>query len=216
MSKKCLIILSYVDHPSDRLLYQLTEDADYIICADGGQMIARNFNIIPDAVIGDFDSTTIDQRFDCLYITYPSEKDLTDAEASLNHAIEMNCNNITFYGGIGGRLDHMLGNISILSKFTERGITVRFMDDSNYLTMITNGSINLPNSRRYKYFGVVPYDSEAKGVTITGAKYELHNVDMKRTGTLGISNEITGSYARVTVKKGTLLIARSRDTEPQK
>ena len=71
MSKKCLIILSYVDHPSDRLLYQLTEDADYIICADGGQMIARNFNIIPDAVIGDFDSTTIDQRFDCLYITYP-------------------------------------------------------------------------------------------------------------------------------------------------
>lgn len=210
MSKKCLIILSYVNYPSDQLLYQLTEEADYIICADGGQMIARNYNILPDVVIGDFDSTSIDEKFDCLYITYPAEKDITDAEASLNHAVEMGCDDVTCYGGIGGRLDHMLGNISILSKYSEK-MKLRFLDDRNYLTMVTNGSIVLPKSLRYHYFGVVPYDREAKGVTISGAKYQLSNVDMKRASTLGISNEVSGDAARVSVKKGSLLIARSSD-----
>lgn len=212
MSKKCLIILSYVNYPSDQLLYQLTEEADYIICADGGQMIARSYNILPDVVIGDFDSTSIDEKFDCLYITYPAEKDITDAEASLNHAVEMGCDDVTCYGGIGGRLDHMLGNISILSKYSDK-IKLRFMDDRNYLTMITNGSIVLPKSLRYHYFGVVPLDREARGVTISGAKYQLSNVDMKRASTLGISNEVSGDAARVSVKKGSLLIARSSDIE---
>lgn len=210
MSKKCLIILSYVNYPSDQLLYQLTEEADYIICADGGQMIARNYNILPDVVIGDFDSTSIDEKFDCLYITYPAEKDITDAEASLNHAVEMGCDDVTCYGGIGGRLDHMLGNISILSKYSEK-MKLRFLDDRNYLTMVTNGSIVLPKSLRYHYFGVVPLDREARGVTISGAKYQLSNVDMKRASTLGISNEVSGDAARVSVKKGSLLIARSSD-----
>lgn len=210
MSKKCLIILSYVNYPSDQLLYQLTEEANYIICADGGQMIARNYNILPDVVIGDFDSTSIDEKFDCLYITYPAEKDITDAEASLNHAVEMGCDDVTCYGGIGGRLDHMLGNISILSKYSEK-MKLRFLDDRNYLTMVTNGSIVLPKSLRYHYFGVVPLDREARGVTISGAKYQLSNVDMKRASTLGISNEVSGDAARVSVKKGSLLIARSSD-----
>lgn len=166
---------------------------------------------MPDCVIGDFDSTNTDDRFDCLYITYPAEKDLTDSEACLFHAIEKKYDDIEIFGGIGGRLDHTLGNISLLSEFYQEGRSIRFVDSKNSITLLRNGSLKLFPDKYYKYFSIISLDEYSNGVSIIGAKYPLDDIILKRASTLGISNELAADKAVVTVRDGTLVIVRSSD-----
>lgn len=211
MNDKCLIILSYYENRDRAQLLDAAEDADYIICADGGADIACEYGIMPDCVIGDFDSTSMDDRFDCLYITYPAEKDLTDSEACLLHAVEKEYDDITIFGGIGGRLDHTLGNISLLSEFYSNDRSIKFADSSNSISLLRNGSVEILPSAYYKYFSIVSLDDHADGVSIAGAKYPLDSIRLERASTLGISNEIADDMAVVTVRDGALLIIRSSD-----
>ena len=126
MYNKALIILSFVEKIDVSHLNAISSISDYIICADGGVDIAKTYGIMPDCVIGDFDSTINSNRLDCLYITLPSEKDFTDTEAAINHAIELGIRDITVYGGIGGRLDHTLGNVGLCSCLMANHVVQRF------------------------------------------------------------------------------------------
>jgi len=211
MNRKCLILLSYIEHSDDDFVQDLAMNADYIIAADGGQMKARTFGLRPDCVIGDFDSTDTDETFDCLYITYPAEKNLTDTEACIRHALERGYHDITILGGIGGRLDHTLGNIAMLLCFTDDETHIRFIDRKNSMELIRNESIELVRDPDYRYFALVPVDEKASGVSISGAKYDLSDAVLSRASTLGISNEFKEDHVRITVTDGTLLIVRSSD-----
>ena len=71
--KSCTVILSYIENMTPEFIRSHCPEGSLILCADGGQKIARIAGIQPDVVIGDFDSTGDFERFDCLYITYPVE-----------------------------------------------------------------------------------------------------------------------------------------------
>lgn len=228
-----LIILSYVENSNNSFVKELVKKSEYIICADGGQIFAKNHNIYPDLCVGDFDSTSelnIDNKdtnniknyrlFNSEYVTYPSEKNLTDAEASIKEAIDRFNNkklDITLLGGIGGRLDHTLGAINTIRKYSSKNIKIRLVDMKNtaeFISSKANNTILLPYSKNYKYFSIIPYDEVAIGVTIKGAKYNLDDYDLTRAGTLGISNEVldkNDKIATVTISDGDLLIIRSND-----
>ncbi len=94
MYNTALIILSFIEKTNVSQLNASSSASDYIVCADGGADVATQYGIRPDCVIGDFDSTNTNNRLDCLYITLPSEKDLTDTEAAINHAIELGISGI--------------------------------------------------------------------------------------------------------------------------
>ena len=215
MNSRCLIILSYYENRDRAQLLDAAENTDYLICADGGADIAAEFGLFPDCVIGDFDSTSMSDRFDCLYITYPAEKDLTDAEACVAHAVEMGYSEITIFGGMGGRLDHTLGNIALLSEYYSTGREIRFMDSRNMIFLLENGTAELLPSPFYKYFSIISLNSTAEGVSISGARYPLNNIVLQRASTLGISNEITDENAVISVRSGQLLIVRSADGKDQ-
>ena len=190
---------------------ELAESADYIIAADGGQNRAREFGLQPDCVIGDFDSTTLNEDFDCLYITYPAEKDLTDTEAALTHALEKGCRNVILLGGMGGRLDHTMGNIGLLDKYYNSFDHMEFIDGKNRMELLKDSGRTLKRDARYKYFGLVSLNAEASGIDIRGAKYELTGASLERASTLGVSNEFSEDTVEICVREGTLLIVRSAD-----
>lgn len=233
---KILIIVSYIEKINSDFARSLASKSDYIVCADAGQFIAKKYGIIPDVCIGDFDSTNarnIDNKyacdaqnykvFDCEYITYPAEKNLTDAEASLEHVVNLfreTSLDIIILGGIGGRLDHTIGALNTIREYSSSRVRVRLLDMKNCAEFISsefNYSIRIEASPFYKFFSVIPYNEYADGVSISGAKYNLDNVRMERLGTLGISNEIAKSAerdtsaAQIQVTYGELLIIRSSD-----
>lgn len=211
MQNTCLILLSYMECVTPDMAQELAESADYIIAADGGQNRAREFGLQPDCVIGDFDSTTLNEDFDCIYITYPAEKDLTDTEAALTHALEKGCRNVILLGGMGGRLDHTMGNIGLLDKYYNSFDHMEFIDGKNRMELLKNSGRTLKRDARYKYFGLVSLNAEASGIDIRGAKYELTVASLERASTLGVSNEFSEDTVEIYVREGTLLIVRSAD-----
>lgn len=211
MQNTCLILLSYMECVTPEMAQDLAETADYIIAADGGQNRAREFGLQPDCVIGDFDSTTLNEDFDCLYITYPTEKDLTDTEAALTHALEKGCRNVILLGGMGGRLDHTMGNIGLLDKYYSSFDHMEFIDGKNRMELLRDSDRTLKRDVRYKYFGLVSLNAEASGIDIRGAKYELTGASLERASTLGVSNEFSEDTVTIRVQNGTLLIVRSAD-----
>lgn len=211
MQNTCLILLSYMECVTPDMAQELAESADYIIAADGGQNRAREFGLQPDCVIGDFDSTTLNEDFDCLYITYPAEKDLTDTEAALTHALEKGCRNVILLGGMGGRLDHTMGNIGLLDKYYNSFDHMEFIDGKNRMELLKDSGRTLKRDARYKYFGLVSLNAEASGIDIRGAKYELTGASLERASTLGVSNEFSEDTVEICVREGTLLIVRSAD-----
>lgn len=211
MQNTCLILLSYMECVTPDMAQELAESADYIIAADGGQNRAREFVLQPDCVIGDFDSTTLNEDFDCLYITYPAEKDLTDTEAALTHALEKGCRNVILLGGMGGRLDHTMGNIGLLDKYYSSFDHMEFIDGKNRMELLKDSGRTLKRDARYKYFGLVSLNAEASGIDIRGAKYELTRASLERASTLGVSNEFSEDTVEICVREGTLLIVRSAD-----
>ena len=211
MHNTCLILLSYMECVTPDMAQELAESADYIIAADGGQNRAREFGLQPDCVIGDFDSTTLNEDFDCLYITYPAEKDLTDTEAALTHALEKGCRNVILLGGMGGRLDHTMGNIGLLDKYYSAFDHMEFIDGKNNMELLKDSGRTLKRDARYKYFGLVSLNAEASGIDIRGAKYELTGASLERASTLGVSNEFSEDTVEIYVREGTLLIVRSAD-----
>lgn len=211
MQNTCLILLSYMECVTPDMAQELAESADYIIAADGGQNRAREFGLQPDCVIGDFDSTTLNEDFDCLYITYPAEKDLTDTEAALTHALEKGCRNVILLGGMGGRLDHTMGNIGLLDKYYNSFDHMEFIDGKNRMELLKDSGRTLKRDAWYKYFGLVSLNAEASGIDIRGAKYELTGASLERASTLGVSNEFSEDTVEICVREGTLLIVRSAD-----
>lgn len=211
MQNTCLILLSYMECVTPDMAQELAESADYIIAADGGQNRAREFGLQPDCVIGDFDSTTLNEDFDCIYITYPAEKDLTDTEAALTHALEKGCRNVILLGGMGGRLDHTMGNIGLLDKYYNSFDHMEFIDGKNRMELLKDSGRTLKRDARYKYFGLVSLNAEASGIDIRGAKYELTGASLERASTLGVSNEFSEDTVEICVREGTLLIVRSAD-----
>lgn len=211
MQNTCLILLSYMECVTPDMAQELAESADYIIAADGGQNRAREFGLQPDCVIGDFDSTTLNEDFDCIYITYPAEKDLTDTEAALTHALEKGCRNVILLGGMGGRLDHTMGNIGLLDKYCNSFDHMEFIDGKNRMELLKDSGRTLKRDARYKYFGLVSLNAEASGIDIRGAKYELTGASLERASTLGVSNEFSEDTVEICVREGTLLIVRSAD-----
>lgn len=210
--KNCLIILSYIEYLNREQIKSIASKSEYIICADGGQEVALENGIVPHCVIGDFDSSNTKKLFDCKYITYPVEKNLTDAEACLDHALDLEYDNIIFYGGMGGRFDHTLGALSLLIQGSKTFARVRLIDAKNIVEVIRNTSVTLHKMSNYNYFGVIPVFECAKGVSISGAKYNLDNYDMYKDQTLGIGNEIDGESALISVRDGSLFITRSKES----
>ncbi|MBO8436081.1 MAG: thiamine pyrophosphokinase [Spirochaetes bacterium] len=82
-----------------------------IIAADSGYDTAKRLGIVPDIVVGDFDSTSLSDELKAMgYKPCPRDKDDTDAAL----AIKESGGEYDLLGGGEGRLDHTL---SLLATF---------------------------------------------------------------------------------------------------
>lgn len=206
---KTIIITSYMEN-SDNFSHFATP-ADYIICTDGGYDIALKYNLKPDLLLGDFDSITAPLPNDVETIKFNPEKDFTDLDLALKHAAEISNSSVEIWGGLGGRFDHTMANIQLLSCYCDKFSNLTIMDGRNKC-MCVNASdeqiikIHAEDRTYISLFAL----SEMVTISSSGVKYPLDGYILKRTFPLGVSNEFTSEEAIIKIENGTLLIVLSK------
>ncbi len=184
---------------------------DLRIAADSGYANAKRLGERIDIAVGDFDSFSkqkIDEGVELVEL--PVEKDLTDSQVCIETAISRGADEIIIIGGLSGRLDHTLANLSILQDLHARHIH-GYVTDGNNRAHYIKATSHLIARSAYKYLSLIAVDETCKGVSIKGCKYELKNQPVHRRLQFAVSNEITGNCALVSVKKGGLYVIESRE-----
>ena len=238
------IIVSGGDIQSDFALYFLKKNIEKagrenirLIAADRGLEFFLDYLILPDVVIGDFDSLSEDgknflemQSEDIPYggmlewklqkgegkvvevVRLRPEKDDSDTQSAMNYAIQNGAKEIVILGVTGNRVDHLMANFGLLILAQKQDTEVALADRYNYMKLISSGTILKKAEQFGKYVSFFPLGEDVTGLTLEGFKYPLDKYHLTTADSgLTVSNEISEEYAKVTYESGTLLMIMSRD-----
>jgi thiamine pyrophosphokinase len=200
---------------SNRLLSQTVTGKEYVIGVDKGLAALDGAGIKPDLVIGDFDSAP--EYIRKKYMNSPGAvilnpmKDMTDTHAAVEKAIELKPESITILGATGSRIDHLLGNISVLLSPLENGIDCFLLDEKNRVRLIEKSCIIKKSEMYGEYISLLPFGERVEGVTLKGFVYGLDNASLSLGETIGISNELREEEGLITVEEGYLLVMETKD-----
>jgi thiamine pyrophosphokinase len=203
MNKTCAIISGGAFSSLDGI-----ENTDFIIACDKGYEYAKSQNITPDLIIGDFDSFLGALPNEIQKIALPCEKDETDTMAAISYAVGQGFNKIFLYCALGGRLDHLLGNLQSAAYAAKNGATVRIIDEDNEIYVFSDSEIYLPKKENFSVSAISLTD-KCEDVNIFGGKYTLKNAVLTNASTLGISNEWIDDIT-VSVGNGILAVVMSK------
>ena len=185
---------------------------DYLVAADAGYRICEREGILPDLLLGDFDSMPPPADFDRLR-RLPVEKDDTDTLAALKAGLERGCDTFYIYGGTGGkRMDHTLANLQCLLFLRRRGARGFLYGDGCIWTVVENEALTIERTVEWGLLSVFCLGDRAEGVDEEGVQYPLKGAVLTPDFPLGVSNHILEPQARVAVRQGALAIAW--ETEP--
>lgn len=123
------VIIANGRFPKHPVPLSYIKDADYIVCCDGAanDFIAQGG--VPDAIVGDCDSISEENRIRFADILHPnSDQETNDLTKSVRFCIENGRQNIVIVGGTGKREDHTLGNISLLADYVEMANVIMVTD----------------------------------------------------------------------------------------
>lgn len=116
----------------------------------------------PDYLIGDWDSGGAPEG-DVPCITLPVEKDMTDLQAAVDQALELDYRELLLCGCTGGRLDHTASNLVLLEWIADHGGRALLVDADNEVRLLDSGVLRLTNRPCYHYLSLVPLDRRVTG-----------------------------------------------------
>lgn len=192
---------------------------DCIIGIDRGLNFCYRNQIIPQYILGDFDS--IDQKILNFYENqqeipvkrYKPEKDATDTKIGLELALKLGSDHIFMLGATGGRLDHYMGNLQSLIVPLAQNASAYILDSQNLITVLDKKTELKKEKQFGKYISFFSMGDKVEGMTLTGFKYPLNNYTMTNDDGIGVSNEIKEETATVDFTQGLVLMIMSRDKE---
>ena len=191
----------------------------WVIAADSGLVHAQRFGLIPNEILGDFDSVDSAlvkqyQNFQGEITQYPPRKDYTDTELAIEAAMEKagHTGEIWILGGTGSRIDHSLANVTLLKQPTDAGVRCRLLDGHNTVQMVKAPAVlDVEKEEGMRYISLIPMFGDVAGVTLEGFLYPLQDALLPSGRSLGISNELLYHRGRIRIICGYLLIIQSSD-----
>lgn len=202
--------ICYIFGAGEKATYDFSFSAhDLVIAADGGFDYLEELGLRADYVLGDFDSV-LSFELPSDAIRYPREKDDTDMMLAAKLGLEKGYTEFAIFGGLGGRLDHTLANIQILTYLSRNGATGTLYGNGYAIRVVTDGTISFnkytPENIEGNLCSVFSLSDISVNVSIEGMKYNISNINMRNSQPLGVSNEFTGKKAFIHVEKGTLAV----------
>ena len=203
--KRCVIV-GGADINNYEYIKSCLHNDDFIVFCDSGLRHLNALQVTPGLIVGDFDSH-YNPQLDVETIVLPCEKDDTDTVYAVKEAIKRGYENFLLIGVVGARLDHTLGNVSILLYLDSLGKKGCIIDDYSEMEIVSNEPAYIEDS--YSFFSLLNISGTAKGITIENAKYPLENGEITCEYQYGISNEVLcGETAKVSVDKGRALLIK--------
>lgn len=203
--KRCVIIGGAPIKNYDTASKYLKKD-DFVIFCDSGLIHLEALGVKADLIVGDFDSHEKPQT-EVETIILPCEKDDTDTMFAIKEGIRRGFEEFLILGGVGGRFDHSLGNVSSLLYLHSKGKNAILVDDYSEMSVVSRENVYVED--KFSYFSLLNISGCAKGIEVEDAKYPLIDAEITCEYPYGISNEvIKGKQARIRVKEGRLLLIK--------
>jgi len=204
--------------PNLESVRKLIRPGDTLLAADGGTQHIMALGLVPSIVIGDADSLTEDvqRRLDesgAEIRRHPRDKNETDFELTLRYAVEAGFGEILVVAALGNRLDQTLGNLSLLTDPSLAQLDIR-MDDGVEQVWFACKQTKV-DGHRGDIVSLIPWGREVTGVTTVGLRWPLQGETLYPYKTRGISNELLGETASLSLKSGLLLVVHSYSGNPE-
>ncbi|MBI5471223.1 MAG: thiamine diphosphokinase [Ignavibacteriae bacterium] len=189
--------------PGKLLAASCARNASIIVAADGGANVAAQLNVSPDVIIGDLDSVAKKtlRRFTSAELIQVRRQDNTDMEKALDFLEKKKIGTVTIIAATGKRLDHTLGNLSVLWNYTA-SMRIRVLAD-DWIGIPFSGKLRVA-AKVGTTVSLLPFGACA-GITLRGVKYALTNASM-RVGEIGVSNVAVKKQFALEVRKGKMLV----------
>lgn len=195
----------------------ILDQADYIIGADRGALYVIECNYTLDIALGDFDSCNANELHKIksyanqITIVDAIDKNETDSELALQHAMSLQPRTIIMIGATGTRIDHALNNIQLLVHAAESKSQFEIVDAHNRIQLITPEMCKAIDKLQYNYISFIPLTERVEGIQLVGFKYPLKNATFTLGSAIGISNQIIEESGTVSIQSGKLLCVQSND-----
>ena len=203
MSKKALI-LANGEPPTKKLLKKLLAGSQLFVCADGGANAAARHGLKPDAIVGDMDSITQAtlRKFHKSEVHKVVDDYSTDLEKALAWVTDKGFHIITVAGATGGRLDHFMGNLSAMVKFSPKAV-ITFIDDAGEWIFIDRAKdFALPVGSTVSLIPLTHCD----GIVTKGLRWNLNFESLELGVRDATSNVVDASPVHISVAKGNLIL----------
>ena len=196
------------------------DPADRVIAADYGAHHARAWGWPIHLLIGDLDSLPPGElqavrAAGVPTITAPAEKNETDLELAVAHALALGATELVICAALGGRADHMLANVLLLARRDLIGIEAVIADGAQTLRLLRGGEVaclalaGAPDD----LLTLLPLAGDAEGVSTAGLLYPLADETLFFAQARGVSNVFEAATARIGLRRGLLLVIHTRILE---
>lgn len=178
------------------------QPGDCVIAADGGMDHLSRWGILPDLLIGDFDSIA-DIPEGIPRKQFPGAKDETDLRLAMEEGYARGFRRMVITGAWGGRPDHSAGNLQLLVWAARQGCRVQMRcGDFTAAALAGGDALRLRGTGTVSVFA---YGGQALGVTLQGLEYPLEDAILYDDTPLGVSNHLAGE-GMITLAQGMLLL----------
>jgi len=208
--KRCIVFSGGLFEPGS-FVKKIVSGAGYIICADGGARHANALRVIPNLVLGDFDTLTpleLEElnRLGAEIIRYPADKDYTDTHLALLKALELGFVEIDILAGLGGRMDHTLANIMLLALPQGEKARIRIIDEQHEIFLVRKDETITGTTG--DVISLLPLSEQVDGISTKGLHYSLSGGTFTMGIPIGVSNFFSREEAVIEIKSGLLLVIR--------
>lgn len=206
--KRCLLVgAAPSEHEGlDYILKTQTFDAVYAV--DGGFTALTERGVEPDLAFGDFDS--LGQAPDHPHVAaFDAHKDFTDMDWGINHAVAAGFDELVVCDAFVGRLDHTLGNLQLLIQTAAHGVRIWGVEEDEAIAPLVAPGPFASLSFAPGAWGtcsVVSHSDVARDVTEVGLEYGLDGATCLNRAVWGVSNELVGAPARISLEEGSLWV----------
>lgn len=185
---------------------------DTIIAVDAGYAALVERGVAPHHAFGDFDSLgLVPQEAEGGVCVHPFDphKDFTDMDLALNFAIDEGFTHIVMCDGLYARLDHSLANLQLMAAAARKGQRVWGVTEEEVVVALdAEGELNQLEiaAGSQGICSVLAHSDSVSGVYETGLAYGLEDARLTNRFPLGISNELTGQDAHISLEEGSAWI----------
>ena len=180
------VIVAGGEFPTAKQPLQVLKDAPFVVCCDGAADRYIATGHVPDAIVGDGDSISAENREKFAHLLHIiSEQESNDQTKAVRHLMERGMRRIAIVGATGKREDHTIGNISLLIEYARTGCDVRsFTDHGVFIPCNGTTTHKCRKGQQVSIFSITARDLSAEGLL-----YPIYDFNNWWQGTL---NECTG------------------------